>query len=99
MKYYSETLNRLFATEEELKESEKEYNKQLAVKEAEKLEKKNAAMEVEEAFKKANEEYKIANEKLRAFTKKYGAFHTTVTDENNLISKSLMSFFFDNWMF
>ena len=91
MKYYSEQLNRLFDTVEELEAAEakqrEEEEKALAAKRAEeekkaqlKAKREERAKEVEEAFKIANEETKKAYALLNAFVKDFGSFHTTIRD-------------------
>lgn len=94
MKYYSEKVKKLFDSEDELNEAEaklEEKNKQaLIVKE----ERAKAAKEVEDAYKAANDAYKVAKDKLNDFCKKYGSYHTTITDTNSLID-----YLFDSWLF
>lgn len=82
IKYYSEQLNKLFNSVEELKEAEDKVN---AAKKAEeerkakvKAERETRAKEVEEAFKLANEDTKKAYALLDAFVKDFGPFHTTI---------------------
>ena len=96
--FYSEKLNRTFDSEADCIAAEAEQEKKLALVEAEKAEKKAAAKEVEEAFKAANDAYKKANEALNEFCKKYGSFHTTITD-SSLPRTSLFDLFFDNFWF
>lgn len=98
MKYYSEVVNKVFDTEDELKEAEKEHEEKHAAEIALKEERKQEAKLVEEAFRKANEAYKEANEKMHAFAKKYGSYHLTLKD-SQLPTKSLFDLFFDNWLF
>lgn len=82
MKYYSEQLNKLFNTPEELLAAEDKVN---AAKKAEeekkaqlKANREKRAKEVENAFKVAAEELDKANELLSAFIKDYGLYHTTM---------------------
>ena len=84
MKYYSEQLNKLFNTSEELKAAEDKVN---AAKKAEekkkaqlKAQRETRAKEVEDAFKVAYDYTKKANELLNAFVKDYGSYHTTLKD-------------------
>ncbi len=92
MKYFSEKLNKVYDTTEELEKAElaldEKKKKDLVAKE----ERAKAAKEVEEAYNKANEAYKDAKAKLDEFLKKYGSFHTTVNNSN-----SLFDWFFENW--
>ena len=75
IKYYSEQLNQLFNSVEELEAAEDKVNaaKRKAQREA-------RAKEVEDAFKVAYESTKKANELLSAFVKDYGSYHTTLKD-------------------
>lgn len=91
MKFYSEQLNKLFDSVEELKEAEEKIN---AAKKAEeekkarlKANREARAKEVEEAIRQAQEDQKKANasnkhavDVLNAFVKDYGAYHTTFRD-------------------
>lgn len=85
MKFYSETLNKLFDSEKELIAEETrvkvEQEKKNAAEKAKKAEKAARAKEVEDAIKIANKANADALAKLKAFTKDYGYFHTTITDE------------------
>lgn len=82
IKYYSEQLNQLFNSVEELQAAEDKVN---AAKRAEeekkaqlKAQRETRAKEVEDAFKVAAEAQKKANELLNAFVKDFGSFHTTM---------------------
>lgn len=82
MKFYSEQLNKLFDSAEELQAAE---DKVMAAKKAEeekkaqlKATREARAKEVEAAFQAVNEANKKANELLNAFVKDYGSFHTSV---------------------
>lgn len=82
MKYYSEQLNKLFDTSEELVAAEDKVN---AAKRAEeekkaqlKAQREARAKEVEDAFKVAHDDTKKAYELLKAFVKDYGAYHTSI---------------------
>ena len=76
MKYYSEELNRLFDTEDDLLEAE--YTARKAKEEAEAAEKVKAAEkqkrydEVKEAIEKANAARVEANKLIKAYTCEYG---------------------------
>lgn len=79
MKYYSETLNKLFASEDECKKAEDafiaEEKKKKEAEEKKANERKVRAAEVEEAMKQATDAVKHYRELLTAFCKDYGAFH------------------------
>jgi len=89
MKFYSEQLNKLFNTAEELQAAEDKVN---AAKKAEeerkanlKAQREERAKEVEEAIRQAQEDQKKANasnkhavDVLNAFVKDFGAYHTTL---------------------
>jgi hypothetical protein len=84
MKFYSEQLNKLFNTAEELQAAEDKIN---AAKKAEeerkanlKAQREERAKAVEEAFKVANETQKQANKLLNEFIKDYGSYHTSVKE-------------------
>ena len=71
MKYYSETLDKVFETEKELKDAEKADAEEKAKKEEAKLVVKKEASEVEEAFKARNAARKEYNVKLIDLRKAY----------------------------
>ena len=85
MKYFSEILNAVFDTPEELNEKEAAYQKEAEEKEKlnkeaeekEKLNKEKEARrkEVEDAFNAVIEAKKNADAKLNAYIKDYGEFH------------------------
>ena len=85
---YSEVLNKLFNTVEDLEAAEQEYARQLAEKERDKRERERQvvelkekraarAKEIEDALKERDELDKKINELVRAFTRDYGSFHWT----------------------
>lgn len=87
-KVYSDVLNRVFNTVEDLEAAEQEYARQQEEKErlqrekerrvAELKEKRAArAKEIEDALKERNVLDKKINELVRAFTRDYGSFHWT----------------------
>ena len=82
MKFYSEQLNKLFNSVEELKAAEDKVNAEKRAAEEKKAQLKaqreKRAKEVEEAFKIANEDTKRAYALLEAFVKDFGPFHTTI---------------------
>jgi predicted Co/Zn/Cd cation transporter (cation efflux family) len=84
MKYYSEKLDALFNTPEELQEAERVVHEaEEAAKKAEAEKKANRAArakEVEEAFQLAVDAQKKARKLLADFNKDYGPFHTSVKD-------------------
>lgn len=84
MKYYSEQLNQLFDTPEELLAAEDKVNAAKRAEEEKKVQLKaqreQRAKEVEDAFKVAYDDTKRAYELLSAFVKDYGAYHTSIKD-------------------
>ena len=97
MKFYSEQLNKLFDSAEELKAAEDKVN---AAKRAEeekkaalKAQREERAKEVEEAFKLANEDTKKAYALLKEFLKDYGSFHTTLREPIASIWDNFFSLF------
>ena len=92
MKYYRESLKRVFDTTEELEDAEKKLEEEKKEKAALAEVKKTRATEVEEAYKKTIEARKQAQELIRkadeefeALKKKfiddYGYFHMSFSDE------------------
>lgn len=92
--YYSELLNRQFATEEECLAAEELYEKEVLAKQAaenkEKEEKAVRAKEIENAYKEFRDAEKVYADKRNAyiglrndFVKDYGQFHMTVRDDNS----------------
>ena len=102
MKYYSETLHKLFDSEDELIKEEKakkeaELKKQEAEK-AKKAERATRAKEVEKALKEANESQAKAIKMLKDFTNDYGYFHMSYSTEDTdkaYTKSSVKSDFFD----
>jgi hypothetical protein len=84
MKYYSEKLNKMYDSAEELGNAETAYDKAQKEKEAKAVklrdERAARAKEVEDAFTAANEAYKKANDLMNKFLADYGKFHTTITE-------------------
>lgn len=91
---YSEVLNRLFDTVEDLEVAEKEYARQLEEKERERKEKERQvaelkekraarAKEIEDALKERDEIDKKINGLVRAFTRDYGSFHWTYKGDSD----------------
>ena len=81
MKYYSDTLDKLFETEKELKVAEKADAEEKAKKEEAKLVVKKESSEVEDAFKARNAARKAYNEKLVEARKTYNAALRKAKDE------------------
>lgn len=75
MKYFSEILNTVFDTPEELNEKEAAYQKEAEEKEKRNKEKETRRKEVEDAFNAVIEAKKNADAKLNAYIKDYGEFH------------------------
>ena len=88
MKYYSEKLNKLFETENELVSAEKAHDdevaKQKKAKEAAAAERKARAEEVEKAREAKNKACKHYNEVLEAFLKDFGPYHQTIKTTKDL---------------
>lgn len=102
MKFYSEITNKLYDSEKALVEAEtaiKKAEEQKKLIEKEKREKRSArAKEVEDALKVANEAQAKAVALLKAFTKDYGYFHASYSNddiENKLIASKVSDTFTD----
>ena len=87
MKFYSEVTKKLYSTEKELLEAEKEAK-------AKKLKEDRAARAkvVEAALKGAESAKKKADMLLNDFIKDYGYFHTSYTSNNALSGNDLNDF-------
>ena len=81
MKYYSETLDKIFETEKELKVAEKADAEEKEKKEEAKLVVKKESSEVEDAFKARNAARRAYNEKLVEARKTYNAALRKAKDE------------------
>lgn len=96
MKYYSEYLDSLFDTEEELNAAEEKIRAAMEEKEKEKKKMKEErtarAKEVEEAQKYAIESIKNYRKLLNKFCEDYGSFHMTL-DKENYPAKDMMEIF------
>ena len=81
MKYFSETLNQVFNTENECLEAENKHSKALEAAEAKKKaladERATRAKEVEDAYRAAAAAKCEYDRLLREFLKDYGSFHAT----------------------
>ena len=102
-KVYSDILNKVFNTVEDLEAAEQEYARQLKERErlrkekekqvAELKEKRAArAKEIEDALKERDALDKKINELVRAFTRDYGSFHWTYKGDTD--GDSLFKTFF-----
>ena len=79
-KVYSDILNKVFNTVEDLEAAEQEYARQLEERERLRKEKEKRAArakEIEDALKERDALDKKINELVRAFTRDYGSFHWT----------------------
>ena len=87
MKYYSETLKKLFDSEEACASAEKEHElalkKQKEEKERMQASRKARAEEVEAAMKEAADARKKYNDLLAAFCKDYGSYHYSFDPKNH----------------
>lgn len=86
MKFYSESLNKLFNTEKELMEAEAKVKaaeaKKLEEEKAKKAARATRAKEVEKALKEANEAQAKAVKMLKDFINDYGYFHMSYSSDN-----------------
>ena len=99
MKYYSETLNKVFENEKDCLKAEKEHKEKVEAEEKHKKEladsRKIRAKEVEDAYKAVIDAQKHYNELLTNFCKEYGSFHCTITNED---FPANILFNFLNWL-
>ena len=90
MKYFSETLNKVFDTEAECQEAENQQAARLAEAQARKdaliTARAERAKEVEDAYKAAVTAKKEYDTLLKAFLKDYGSFHATFKDVDPFFS-------------
>lgn len=90
MKYYSETLNKVFENEKDCLNAEKEYKAKVEAEEKRKKEladsRKTRAKEVEDAYKAVINAQKHYNELLTSFCKEYGSFHMTFSTTDDFRS-------------
>ena len=86
MKYYSEKLNKVFDTTEELVAEEEKVEAARLAKEKELNEYKEAraakAKEVEDAYAAATKATKTYRKVLQEFNAEYGAFHMSINTKN-----------------
>lgn len=102
MKYYSETLQKLFESEKALVEAEKQAQEEKEKKEAEKkaLTEKRAtrAKEIEEAYKAIIEAKNHYNELKNKFIEDYGSYHLTVNTKTPIDNIETLSDLFNFWL-
>lgn len=99
MKYYSETLNKVFENENECLNAEKEYKAKVEEEEKRKKEladsRKIRAKEVEDAYKAIIDAQKHYNELKNKFVEDFGSFHMTfsTTDDFHSLFSDLFRIF------
>lgn len=93
MKYYSEKLNLLYDSAEELQNAEEKATAEEQKKLALKSQREERAKAVEQALQAANEAQKKANDLLRDFVKDYGSFHTSLREPLECIFDAFSNFF------
>ena len=118
--FKSEITGKVYESEQECLEAEKAHNELVAKQDAAKAERKAKADEIKTAYedylnlctenKKAEREaYKKYNDLKNAFIDKYGSYHLTVSQKNDLkpvvnfdfdgLNKLVSSFFDNFWTF
>ena len=99
MKYYSETLNKVFENEKDCLNAEKEYKAKVEAEEKRKKEladsRKARAKEVEDAYKAVIDAQKHYNELKNKFVEDFGSFHMTfsTTDDFHSLFSDLFRIF------
>lgn len=99
MKYYSETLNKVFENEKDCLNAEKEYKAKVEAEEKRKKEladsRKTRAKEVEDAYKAVIDAQKHYNELKNKFVDDFGSFHMTfsTTDDFHSLFSDLFRIF------
>ena len=99
MKYYSETLNKVFENEKDCLNAEKEYKAKVEEEEKRKKEladsRKIRAKEVEDAYKAIIDAQKHYNELKNKFVEDFGSFHMTfsTTDDFHSLFSDLFRIF------
>jgi hypothetical protein len=99
MKYYSETLNKVFENEKDCLNAEKEYKAKVEAEEKRKKEladsRKARAKEVEDAYKAVIDAQKHYNELKNKFVDDFGSFHMTfsTTDDFHSLFSDLFRIF------
>lgn len=99
MKYYSETLNKVFENEKDCLDAEKEHKEKVEAEEKRKKEladsRKVRAKEVEDAYKAIIDAQKHYNELKNKFVEDFGSFHMTfsTTDDFHSLFSDLFRIF------
>ena len=99
MKYYSETLNKVFENEKDCLNAEKEYKAKVEEEEKRKKEladsRKVRAKEVEDAYKAIIDAQKHYNNLKNKFVEDFGSFHMTfsTTDDFHSLFSDLFRIF------
>ena len=99
MKYYSETLNKVFENEKDCLNAEKEYEAKVEEEEKRKKEladsRKVRAKEVEDAYKAIIDAQKHYNNLKNKFVEDFGSFHMTfsTTDDFHSLFSDLFRIF------
>ena len=99
MKYYSETLNKVFENEKDCLDAEEEYKAKVEEEEKRKKEladsRKVRAKEVEDAYKAIIDAQKHYNELKNKFVEDFGSFHMTfsTTDDFHSLFSDLFRIF------
>ena len=99
MKYYSETLNKVFENEKDCLDAEKEYEAKVEEEEKRKKEladsRKVRAKEVEDAYKAIIDAQKHYNNLKNKFVEDFGSFHMTfsTTDDFHSLFSDLFRIF------
>ena len=99
MKYYSETLNKVFENEKDCLKAEKEHKEKVEAEEKHKKEladsRKIRAKEVEDAYKAVIDAQKHYHELKNQFVKDFGSFHMTfsTTDDFHSLFSDLFRIF------
>lgn len=90
MIYMSELTGKKYNTAEECEAADKKYEEQAALEKKRKdelaAERKAAAHDVEEKLKAASEANKAYKEALTNFCKKYGTYHTSISNVDDINS-------------
>ena len=93
MKYYSEKLNLLYDSAEELQNAEDKATAEEQKKLALKSQREERAKAVGQALQESNAAQKKANDLLRDFVKDYGSFHTSLREPFECIFDAFSNFF------
>jgi len=90
MKYYSDLTNKIYETEEALKEAEKIHTDKLEEKKKLDEERKAAYEKVKEAYRLAETQKKAADKLLEEFLEKYKGIHETIDKKQYMTSKQYL---------